>query len=391
MQQALALFDPVPIYVPPGDTVIVAGTEFEIDSLTPTEISQLAAIGVTTVEVSNLTGAGPLTIDGGITLSISGAVPSNETITFTGTGGTLALDDTAAMAGTIYGFSPPDTIDLTDIPFDTSGNSHAYLGTDPNGNPAIEFYDNENGDTYFLDIDRSDFPTGEAFNLTPDANGTGTDITVSEPPVSYNSGYFGSFYVESDQTADGVVIGAYDTVEVAGGTVNRAIVQSGGELQGEYGTVNDTFVDNGGLLDLWSADVATGSIVFGPVVDSVGATLQIDDPAPELTATISGFGDGDTIDLTQILYDPSWSSDGGGAELGSDPNNNNRRRSSSARTVRPITSTSTHRRIFLTKLSYSAPTPLAVPISRSLKRRSTPPSPFRLVRQFTALSLRTAV
>ena len=128
MQQALALFDPVPIYVPPGDTVIVAGTKSEIDSLTPTEISQLPAIGVTTVEVSNLTGAGPLTIDGGITLSISGAVPSGTgTITFTGTGGTLALDDTAAMAGTIYGFSPPDTIDLTDIPFDTSGNSHAYL------------------------------------------------------------------------------------------------------------------------------------------------------------------------------------------------------------------------------------------------------------------------
>ena len=71
------------------------------------------------------------------------------------------------------------------------------FGTDPNGNPAIEFYDNENGDTYSLDIDRSQiFPTGEAFNLTPDANGTGTDITVSEPPVSYNSGYFGSFYVK---------------------------------------------------------------------------------------------------------------------------------------------------------------------------------------------------
>ncbi len=57
MQQALALFDPVPIYVTQGDTVIVAGTKSEIDSLTPTEISQLAAIGVTTVEVSNLTGA----------------------------------------------------------------------------------------------------------------------------------------------------------------------------------------------------------------------------------------------------------------------------------------------------------------------------------------------
>ena len=61
----------------------------EIDSLTPAEVKGLAAIGVQEIDVSNLTGAGPLTIDGGITLAISGAVPSNETITFAGTGGAL--------------------------------------------------------------------------------------------------------------------------------------------------------------------------------------------------------------------------------------------------------------------------------------------------------------
>ncbi len=94
--QALALYDPVPISVPPGDTVYVADTEAAIASLTPTEVAGLAAIGVNTIEVSNLSGGSALTISGGITLAISGAVPANETITFAGTGGTLALSDDVA-------------------------------------------------------------------------------------------------------------------------------------------------------------------------------------------------------------------------------------------------------------------------------------------------------
>ena len=87
VQQALALYDPVPISVPPGDTVYVADTEAAIASLTPIEVAGLAAIGVNTIEVSNLSGGSALTISGGITLAISGVVPANETITFAGTGG----------------------------------------------------------------------------------------------------------------------------------------------------------------------------------------------------------------------------------------------------------------------------------------------------------------
>ena len=39
---------------------------------------------------------------------------------FAGTGGVLWLNDTPDMAGTIYGFSPPDAIDLTDATYDPS-------------------------------------------------------------------------------------------------------------------------------------------------------------------------------------------------------------------------------------------------------------------------------
>ena len=187
--QALALYDPVPITVPPGSIVIVADTESEIDSLTPAEVAGLAAIGVQEIDVSNLSGAGPLTIDGGITLSVSGAVPANETITFAGTGGTLALSDAIAgtdVAGTIYGFSPSGTIDLRDVSYDATGISEnisgAALGTDPtDSDQAIVV--TENGNTYYLDLDPAQvFLTTPTFALNPDSTGTGTDITENTTP-----------------------------------------------------------------------------------------------------------------------------------------------------------------------------------------------------------------
>ena len=323
--QAQALYDPIPITVPAGDSVIIVDSESEIEGLTPAEIAQFAKIGVTTIDVSN-PGAAPLTVVGGITLSIAGAVPSIETITFTGSGGTLALDDTAGMAGTIYGFSPPDTIDLTDVVYDSVSGS-AQLGTDPiDSQQAIVITENDN--TYYLDIDPTqNFPTGETFNLAPDASGKGTDLTVSEPPILYPT-----VNVDGGETVDGAVIDTGGAVEVEGGTVNRAVVQSGGELLGSSGVINDTVIDSGGLLDLVSAAVGTGTIGFGPVVDGAGAELEIDDSNPSaLVATLTGFAVGDTIDLTAMSYDSSGSAklgtgnllqikeSGGGATLQLDP------------------------------------------------------------------------
>ena len=257
--QALALYDPVLISVPPGDSVIIADTTADIEALTPTEIAGLAAIGVNTIDVSGLSGGESLTINGGITLAVDGVVPSGDTITFTGTGGVLSLDDTVDMAGTIYGFSPPDTIDLTDVQYDTTGNGSASLGTDPNDNQQSILV-TENSNTYYLDIDPTQvFLTGATFNLNPDGGGTGsgTDLTVVEPPVtSYD-------WVYPGQTADGVVVGSGGTVEVeSGGTVNRTIVQGGGVLMADDGaTINDTVL-NDGTVDF---DIAGTAVFSGPL------------------------------------------------------------------------------------------------------------------------------
>ena len=181
--QALALYDPVPITVPPGDTVIVADTEAEIDSLTQTEIEGLAAIGVKEIDVSNLTGAGPLTIDGGITLSISGAVPS-ERDDYVRRYRWDACDSTTMLRD---GYGRHDLRLLT-ARYDRSDGCalrclrqfSRSLATDPNDDePAIQVI--ANGNTSYLDIDPSQvFLTGQTFELFQDGAGTGsgTDLMV---------------------------------------------------------------------------------------------------------------------------------------------------------------------------------------------------------------------
>jgi hypothetical protein len=295
--QALALYDPVPITVPPGDTVIVADTEAEIDSLTPAELTGLASIGVTTVEVSNLTGAGPLSIVPGITLAISGPVPAAESITFTGlgAGGVLSLSDTADMAGTIYGFSPPDTIDLADLRIDSiNGTASIQSGN------VLQIL--ENGVTHNLQLDPAQiFLTDENFALTSDA-GTGSEVTVTEDPVTdYER-------VGEGQIVDGAVVANGGTVEVTGGgTFNRGTIDAGGTVIADYSApaavIGDVLIDSGGLLDLTDGQPAGGTIAFGPVTDDIGGTLEIDDETMP-SGTIVGMAPGDTIHLAyQFPYD----------------------------------------------------------------------------------------
>jgi hypothetical protein len=300
--QALALYDPLPITVPAGDSVIVADTEAEIDSLTQAEISGLAALGVTEIEVSNLTGLAPLTIEPGITLAVSGAVPASQTITFAGAsaaaGGVLSLTDTPDFSGTVYGFTSLDGIDLTDAAYDPG--AFAFLGV---GNVLSV---TELSGTFTIQLDPNQVFLTLPTWLAGADSGTGTVLTYSQAPVTYSYDQ-----VAAGTDVDGPVIGVGGIVEASSGaTVNRAILEPGGVLVADYGsTVTDTVIDSGATLELEDIGTAGGGIMFGPVVAGVGGTLDIAG-GNNLAATISQFAPGDIIDFTGIPY-----ADGGSAAI----------------------------------------------------------------------------
>ena len=294
--QAIALGDPVSISVPTGDSVTIVDSEAAIEALTQVQIAQFAALGITGIAAADVSGAGPLFINGGITLSVTGAIPSSQTIDFIGTGGTLSVNDSPDMQGTVFGFTPVDAIDLTDAVYD--GSATATL--DPTTNIVTLI---ENSGTYMVQLDPNQlFLTTPTLAANPDA-GTGTELTYTQPQVS-------SFnLVFSGQSVDGAVVSSGGEIDVqVGGLLNRGTILNGGSVLIEFGaTLADAFIAAGGTLDVSVGDSASGAIVFGPVAGgSPGGFLQTDDNTMPV-ATIGSIVTSDTIDFTAIAFDPSGS------------------------------------------------------------------------------------
>ena len=318
--QALALYDPVPITTPPGTSVIIADTEAAIAALTPANLEGLAAIGVKEVDVSNISGSTTLNVDGGITLSISGAVPPTEVINFAGTGGTLVFNVVSGAPSAIDGFSPGDQIVLKDLTYDSADNS---LSASLQSNNSLLV--TVGGANYVIQLDPNQvFLTPPTFQLSAAAGG-GVALTVTEPALTTNDA---ANPVSSGATSDGLVIanggvvtadGAINRVTVDGGQLTvqsdgastDVTVQNAGDLQVQAGgTVSNVTLQNGGILDLSTGGAASGLITFSPVAaGGQGGTLIVDDGSAP-SATISGFGAGDTINLgTLDLTGASFSFD----------------------------------------------------------------------------------
>ena len=63
-----------------------------------------------------ITGTGTLQVDQGCVLELGGAVASSQTVTFTGTGETLRIDQPSGFAAQVAGFSAGDVIDVAGSP-----------------------------------------------------------------------------------------------------------------------------------------------------------------------------------------------------------------------------------------------------------------------------------
>src|SRR5262249_713897 len=131
--------------------------------LTPAQIAGFGNIDVSQIDVSDLSGTGPLIIQNGETYLVDGPVSADETIRFAASGGILKFDNTPHMTGTIAGFEHGDRIVLTDIAFDPNGSVDLVAGN------VLEI--TENGETYALQLGPKQDFAGDFFHLHANPDG----------------------------------------------------------------------------------------------------------------------------------------------------------------------------------------------------------------------------
>ncbi|HEY0909861.1 MAG TPA: Hint domain-containing protein, partial [Bradyrhizobium sp.] len=130
-----------------------------------------------TMSVASLSGTGTVSLDGGSTLAVQGAVSAGQDIVFTGSGGHLDLATPSDFGGTISGFTNGDIIDLTSVA-DVAGSS-ADMDTTTNVLTVTE------GDTsYQFQFDKTEHFAGEFFHLASDHNGSGPGTLITENQIA---------------------------------------------------------------------------------------------------------------------------------------------------------------------------------------------------------------
>jgi len=257
--QALALESAgIAISVPAHDGVIIVDTEAAIDALTPMQIAGLNAAGITGIDVPSLTGADPVTIPSGVSFTVDGAISANQTIDFSAPGGVLALGDPGDDAGTIAGFGPSDTIDLTSVAFDANGSVSLQAG---NSLGVIE-----NGVGYEIQLDPAQSFLGDRFVLSDDGK-SGTDIKIEQAAIT-------TFVtISAGQTVSGLIVGAGGEVDVlSGGMLTGGPVSSGGEeIVESGGVISGATVDDGGVLTVNAGGTTVGVVLNDPGQETVSA------------------------------------------------------------------------------------------------------------------------
>ena len=154
-----------------GDSQIVESGGLAISTKVQSGGQQIVSAGGT---------ASDTTISGG-TLDVQSGGIVSDSITFAvGTSGTLQIDGASlptdpslVIGGVISGFTPGDTIDLTDIGFDAAGSANLIAGN--------ELQITEGGNTYDVNLDPTQNFSGDYFHLSSDT-ASGTLVTEDQNP-----------------------------------------------------------------------------------------------------------------------------------------------------------------------------------------------------------------
>ncbi|SED77800.1 autotransporter passenger strand-loop-strand repeat-containing protein [Rhizobiales bacterium GAS188] len=245
-----------------------------------------------------LTGSGSLVVEGGGKLVLSGGdaftgqvTISGGTLELTSAGAagsgsiafgsapltTLKIDGTTMPKNVISGFTPADSIDLANVPFDsTSGATIFATANAPPANYVLQVVEGgpliQGGNTHDLQLDSSK-PFGGGFQLSADPSGKGTDITVSSGAVTNyststnNSPYSGVCqisYVNANgvevDLGTGFIIGsqtiltAAHVVKPAGQVLKDMIVRPGTPLAG----TGPAFFGDAVANPMWNPRSSTG-------------------------------------------------------------------------------------------------------------------------------------
>jgi autotransporter passenger strand-loop-strand repeat protein len=231
---------------------------------------------------------------------------------FSGSSGTLKLDNPFGFSGTIYGFAGGDKIDLGGQPgffnsfvFDKAtntlelgvGTQTINLAFDPSvdyGAPGVSFGLTGDGPgvlalTVIQNLIASSGQTisnallGSGDTLTVQAGGNASGITVNKGGSEIVAGLDTNSTVNDGGLQTVKVGGVADNTTVndpgiqtvsSGGTANNAILSGGDQLV--FGTANNTVVDNGGLQVVESGGTANGTTINagGLVVVSGGGIIE---------------------------------------------------------------------------------------------------------------------
>ncbi len=155
---------------------IAAGATWEIlqSTLAGLDNSGTLILDPTTVTVTGaMLGTGVTNIEQGSELILDGSAASGATILFTGTDGTLALNESGLFDATISSLGTSDVLDLKDVSY-----SNAVAVSVTNGN----YLEVREGTSYtWLQLDPSQSYQGDYFHIASDGL-NGTDVTENAVP-----------------------------------------------------------------------------------------------------------------------------------------------------------------------------------------------------------------